>query len=1032
MWDLMTTILPRLVPSLALMLWAFAASAAEPARPAPHLPQLAAPTRTPPSQTFPAQPVQPRAGKPSPSSGPDAISPIEAAYSERAGTVLRQFGYDQFGQEPALREGSGGVQADYTLGPGDELLVTLRGQKSSSKRHIIDGAGLLTADDVRPIVAQGLTLAELRVQLADAVTASFPDTDVYVSVTEIRRIGVLVMGAVARPGRQEVGAFATLIDALTAAGGVTRGGSLRRIRLFHSHAVGSATPSGLPIDLYDLFMTGDGTNAGIRLRDGDRIFVPPLGPTVALSGPLKRPGVYELPPGQEGLPAAAAMELAGGLLRPGAHRTLRYAIGPHGEERVEELADAGSPARLGDGDLLLLAPRREDRRGDVRLDGHVLRPGPRALERTPTVGALVSTADLGPAPYLPFAALASIDPGSRARVLQPVDLGAVLKGRDRRALAEGDTLYVLGADDVDFLTSEAVLELLRGAREPAPDACRGLVVLARVLTAQPDGPLANGPQVRAAAKLAGGRTPCPPLFDAVPDLLVFALEQSTLVMGGVTRPGFYPSTGRGSAAELALAAGGPESGPYDAPSFGGASQRRPAGPGIILEPDEPVYELTGHVRRPGVRPLGGGATLRDALTGGDALKRDVYPLLGVIERFDRRTLAHRLIPFSPQEVASGQANRALADGDRVRLLSIAEVRALTAATDKEGKPDAGPTDADPPLPDDIAGLVRERGVQVRGAVRTPGAYPVAEAATVEALLTASGGPAATADPASLEVTTAAGQRRRLDLRDGASARTALHPGDSLRVNPAPQALEARAVTISGAVRRPGTYDVARGETLSSLIDRAGGLTEEAYPAGTSFLRESERKRERAWFDQQARDLERWMVQEVEKGEAARSDVVGLARQLATQLRGVEPMGRIVVEADPLVLRQRPELDPLLEPDDRILIPKRPLTVTVTGEVLHPTAAQFVSGKTAEAYLRDAGGASRNADDARIFLVLPDGRAQPLSLSSWNHTVAAIPPGSSIVVPRDPKPFDLLEFSKNVGTILGQLAISAAAIAVISE
>ncbi|WP_343207197.1 SLBB domain-containing protein [Azospirillum formosense] len=1034
----------------ALMVWALAVSAAEPASPVLH-----ARTTAQPSQANPTL----RAAATRPVPGPDSLSPIEASYSERAGSVLLQFGYDQFGEEPPRRDGAGGVQADYTLGPGDELLVSLRGQKSASKRHLVDGAGLLTVDDVRPVVAQGLTLAELRVQLADAVTASFPDTEVYVSVTEIRRIGVLVTGAVARPGRQEVGAFATLIDALTAAGGVTRGGSLRRIRLFHAHTAANTPSSGLPIDLYDLFMTGDGANAGIRLRDGDRVFVPPLGPTVALAGPLKRPGVYELPPGENRLPIAVAREMAGGLLRPGAHRVLRYAIGPNGEERAEELPDTDN-AQLGDGDLLLLAPRREDRRGDLRLDGHVLRPGARALDRAPTIGALVSAADLGPAPYLPFAVLASIHPGNRTRVLQPVDLGAVLGGRDRRPLAENDVLYVLGADDVDFLTSEPVLELLRGAREPARNACRGLVILARALTARPDGPLANGPQARAAARLTGGRTPCPPLFETVPDLLVFALEHSTLLMGGVPRPGFYPSAGRGSAAELALAAGGPESGAY-APPFGGASQSRPAA-GTIVEPDEPVYELTGHARRPGVRPLAGGATLRDALTGGDALTRDVYPLLGVIERFDRRTLVHRLIPFSPQEVASGQANRALSDGDRVRLLSTTEVLALTRSPDKEHKPEAPPTatgavgagavgagppaaglptaglpapeapDSEPPLPGEIAELVRERGVQVRGAVRTPGTYPVAEMATVEALLATAGGPAATADLASLEVTTATGQRRRLDLRDGATARTALHPGDSLRVNPIPQALEARAVTISGAVRRPGAYDVARGETLSSLIDRAGGLTEEAYPAGASFLRDSERKRERAWFDQQARDLERWMVQEVEKGEAARSDVVGLARQLATQLRGVEPLGRIVVEADPLVLRQRPELDVLLEPDDRILIPKRPLTVTVTGEVLHPTAAQFVSGKTAEAYLREAGGASRNADDARIFLVLPDGRAQPLSLSSWNHTVTAIPPGSSIVVPRDPKPFDLMEFSKNMGTILGQLAISAAAIAVISE
>nr|WP_247896906.1 SLBB domain-containing protein [Azospirillum argentinense] len=520
-----------------MIVWGLATSAAEPPPPALH-----ARPPAPPPQTKTAPP-------------PGALSAIEAAYSERAGSVLLQFGYDQFGAEPPRRDGSGGVQADYTLGPGDELLVTLRGQKSSSKRHIIDAAGLLTADDVRPVVAQGLTLADLRAQMANAVTASFPDTEVYLSVTEIRRIGVLVTGAVARPGRQEVGAFATLIDALTAAGGVTRAGSLRRIRLFHAQAAGDVPSTGLPVDLYDLFMTGDGASAGIRLRDGDRIFVPPLGPTVALAGPLKRPGVYELPPGQDRLPAAAARDMAGGLLRPGAHRALRYAIGPNGEEQAEELTDADA-TRLSDGDLLLLAPRREDRRGDLRLDGHVLRPGPRALERTPSITALVSAADLGPSPYLPFAVLASTRPGGRARVLQPVDLGAVLNGRDRRPLAENDVLYVLGADDVDFLTSEPVLELLRGAREPAPDACRGLVVLARALTAQPDGPLSSGPQARAAAGLTGGRTPCPPLFDAVPDLLVFALEHASLLMGGVPRPGFYPSAGRGSATELAIAAGG--------------------------------------------------------------------------------------------------------------------------------------------------------------------------------------------------------------------------------------------------------------------------------------------------------------------------------------------------------------------------------------------------------------------------------------------------------------------------------------------
>ena len=64
--------------------------------------------------------------------------------------------------------------------------------------------------------------------------------------------------------------------------------------------------------------------------------------------------------------------------------------------------------------------------------------------------------------------------------------------------------------------------------------------------------------------------------------------------------------------------------------------------------------------------------------------------------------------------------------------------------------------------------------------------------------------------------------------------------------------------------------------------------------------------------------------------------------------------------------------------------------------------------------------------------MPDGRSQPLSLSSWNHSVSTIPPGSIIVVPRDPKPFDFLEFSKNIGGILSQLAITAASVSVISR
>nr|WP_255636233.1 SLBB domain-containing protein [Azospirillum sp. 412522] len=973
------------------MFWAFAALADRPTRSDPPLPPTLI-AQAPPRTT---------------------ASPIELAFSARAGEPLRQFGYDLFSlaadSTVTAEAAPGAIQGDYVLNTGDALLVTLRGQKSFSKRFTVDRNGQLVVDDLRPLTAAGLTLDALRRDLAAMVAATWPSTDAFASLAEVRRIGVLVTGAVHRPGRQEVSAFATVLDALSAAGGVDHGGSLRAVKLMRAGG-------GVTVDLYALQIadtvgsaSGNGAgNADIQLRDGDRLFVPPLGATIGVAGPVKRPGIYELRPGIDSLSATELRDLAGGPLRPGRGRLLRFGLGPAGEETAEEVADVNA-RHFRDGDLLLLAPEREDRRGEVRLEGHVLRPGPRAWAQAKTLAGLLSRADLRPAPYLPFAALESTTTASGARSLRPVDLSSALNGRDRRPLAEGDALFVLGAADIDFLTSEPVLALLRGGREPPPDACPGLVVLARTLAAEPEGALATGPQARAAATLTGSRTPCPPLFATVPDLLPLALRHSILRLTGVPRPGFYP------VADGAESLGARET---------------------IVESEAPHYELIGHVRRPGTRRLPAGTTLRKALADGKALKRDVYPLLGIVERYDRRTLTRAYLPFSPQEVAAGRSDRALADGDRIHLFATEDIRSLArpaeagaSTADKvegEGEPPMLAAVLDPT----IVAVIGERTVQVRGAVRDPGGYPVADRTPLAALVAAAGGLAADADPAAAELTGASGTRTSVDLtRDGSGA---VGPGDALRINPRPQALEARAVAIEGAVRRPGRYDIGRGEALSSLIARAGGLIDDAYPSGAVLTRESERRREKEQFQRQARELERTLALEVEKGEPVKAENVALARQLAAQLRGTEPLGRVVVEADPAVLRVRPELDPLLESDDRILIPKRPLTVAVSGEVLHPTSAQFVSGKTAEDYLNEAGGPTRDADTGRSFLVLPDGRARPLALSSWNHRVDMIPPGSILVVPRDPRPFDGLDATKAIGNILSQLAITAASISVITR
>lgn len=1004
-----------------------------------------------------------------------AASGLEQAFSQRAGEPLTQFGYDLFAgadHPGTIRSviAEGAVQDDYLLGIGDELQVTFHGQVSSNKRYRIASDGRLLVDQLRPVMAAGRRFDEVRRELEAAVAAGLIETDVFVSVAGLRRIGVLVAGEVARPGRYVLNSFATVLDALFAAGGIRRTGSLRRIQL-------SRPGAGMPAqtaDLYRVLMPDlgrddhdrAGPGADPRLVDGDRIVVLPLGPTAAVAGQVKRPAIYELRPDQPAPGLEQLTAFAGGTVRPGAIRAVRLAIDAAGHETTSELA-VGDPTRFGDGDILLIHPAHENRLGAVRLEGYVHRPGPRALADTVTLSGLIGPDDPLADPYLPFAVLETIDPASRSRSLVALDLRRVLAGAGQDwPLSDRDVLIVLGPDDIAFLSSRPVLTLLTQRPADPVAGCAGLTVLARTLAADPDGPLARGPLARAAARLVPAETACPAVFDRYPDLLVFALNHAALITAGAVRPGFYPSAGAPDLGTLAAAAGRPPPpGPQDPASpwpSGAAARPRlasiAAGDGAIIESSEPWFELLGHVRHPGTRPLVRAPRLRAALAGDRELETGVYPLFGVVDRFDRHSLTRRLLPFSPREVVAGRRDLALADRDRIHVFSASEIHRLTDAAGTQppiglprngGAPGESPPASPPrsaeaappgqsgpdqPVDPAIAALLVERSVHLRGAVHRPGAYPVAEPAAVDDLIAAAGGLTREADPTSIEMTpaTAGSPRAILDLSRPGSGRRLVAAGDALRVNPGFARLEARAVAVEGEVVRPGQYDVLRGETLSSLIRRAGGLTEQAFPAGAIFTRETARHAEAERYQRAAREIDRVLALEVLKGDPVKAEQTGLARQLAAELRAVEPIGRITVEADPAVLAARPALDILLEAGDRLVIPKRPLTVAVAGEVQSPAMLQFISGKGPTEYLSEAGGLTRNADDDRAFVIRPDGSAQPLAMSFWRHDPAQIPPGSTIVVPRDPHPFDFLELSRDLGLLFTQMAITAASLTVIGR
>ncbi|MCB1539009.1 MAG: SLBB domain-containing protein [Rhodospirillales bacterium] len=529
-------------------------------------------------------------------------------------------------------------------------------------------------------------------------------------------------------------------------------------------------------------------------------------------------------------------------------------------------------------------------------------------------------------------------------------------------------------------------------------------------------------------------------------IIVPPLGSTMAVTGDVRTPGIFelPDDEAPSVADALRLAGGPTArgqnrvvlqtphgnGTRTSISISADSTDRAVGDGAIIAVNRTLdrsvgsFTLLGETRSPGTYPLAPYKKLSALLRRAEAFGDDVYPLMGVISRRKDSDLSRDLIAFSPQGIFTGRVDEPTKDGDEIRLLSRADVRTIM-----DGKQ---PDDL-PPL---VAGFVREHAVSLLGAVRTPGRWPVAGSISALRLVDVAGGANNDADLTRAEIsrndvglmsasTSAISHRDVVDLSDPHDGGLTLRAGDALHIPDRFEAVTRQSVTIRGEVRNPGTYDLMRGDTLLVLIERAGGLTDQAYPLGTVFSRATERRREKEKFSIAAHDLER-SIALAANNDTGKVDMaqMALAKDLVNELKTIEPVGRITVESDPEILRRDPAQDILLEADDIIYVPKRPLSVRVTGEVLSPAALQFRSDKKFRDYITEAGGTTMNADEGRIFVLYPNGSARPVSGRTWTRVnPLMVTPGSTIVVPRDPKPFDFIESAKDITQILSNLAVS---------
>lgn len=459
-----------------------------------------------------------------------------------------------------------------------------------------------------------------------------------------------------------------------------------------------------------------------------------------------------------------------------------------------------------------------------------------------------------------------------------------------------------------------------------------------------------------------------------------------------------------------------------------------------------LVELSGHSRKNGMHALEDARSLSALLSSPDIMGPNIYPLIGVIERWDTDQMTTRWIDFPLRLVLKGDYDQRLQDGDRILLFSKEDIFSLQDADDADDKteleqgslPDADETTGI--FDDSLRDFLKERGIFIRGAVRNSGLYPVSEGMTLDSALAVAGGLALEANTSNIEITTALGgkghqargasgtRRMTVNFTENNPKSISLQAGDSVRVNQKFHKIADNSVLIMGEVSQPGRYDLMPGDKVSDLVIRAGGLTAQAYPEGAIFSRASERKAEETRFKAQARMMRQAVASAIQaRQKDDESDInsgqIAEARALAAELDAAQGVGRITAEIDPAVLSSQPALDMLLERGDRIFVPKRSLSVRVSGEVLSPAVLQFKEGKDPLDYIHEAGGFTYHADKDRSFVLYPDGSAQPLQVNAWNYSPLFIPPGATVIVPRDPKPFDFVESFKDVSQILSNLAVT---------
>jgi polysaccharide export outer membrane protein len=448
--------------------------------------------------------------------------------------------------------------------------------------------------------------------------------------------------------------------------------------------------------------------------------------------------------------------------------------------------------------------------------------------------------------------------------------------------------------------------------------------------------------------------------------------------------------------------------------------------GVIADDQRQVVTLSGNLHHPGQFLWREGLKISDLISHVDELKPNTD--------MDFALLVRELLPTGKIITFYVNLSAVLADTDNPSNISLLPRDRLMVFSNQEDRiKELAPLLAKLQLQSRLGEMARI--ATIRGTVRSPGEYPLTKNMSLSQLIAAAGGLREQAYTQAVEVTSfdfsdgdqAVTSHRTIDLKtlvNNQKSDVILQPHDVVSVRTLPEYRETLSIELNGEVRLPGVYNFVQGETLSAVIERAGGLTDSAFAQAAVFTRESIRRQEIKRLEELSERMRADISAINLQGE--KSVDVESEERILERLDQQKALGRLVIDLSAII--DGSVDDVVLRNGDRLTIPEYSQEVSVLGEVPWPSSYQYNSRLILADYVALAGGADVRADKDRIYVVKADGSVRIPNSSGWLRWQRfAIEPGDTVIVPMDVDRQRPMALWREASSIIYQLSLGAAAI-----